>query len=211
MIKEKIENKELQRLIAMKCGKVSFEEVTDEEIEAIFDIAINSRLINGKESGITLDVLPFFKGLKRLIVSNYIISQEQLDMILSSLDLESITFSGVEFQDVTFERHEQLPRSIYFESCLNMPYVYPRVSNVRASGIEIDMTSIDFTKAKRVTIHESIIRNAHDLVDFDEIDSVDIDGSRLFDQEGNKKEEIKVSPKTRYTHQDRFMPYDRKF
>ena len=182
MIKEKIENEELKRLISYKCGK-SFEDVTEEDIAKIYDITLNSRLINGKESGITLDILELLKGLKRLSVLNYDVSQAELETMLGSLDLDSIKFSGVTFGDVSFEKYDRLPGYISFVSCFNMPVCYPKVEVVDASGVDIDFKSIDLSQARKIIIRESIITNAHDLTDFENIEGVDLDGSRLIDEE----------------------------
>ena len=208
MIKEKISNKELKRLIAFKSGKIDFEEVTEEDIMCIRDISLSSRLINGAESGIDLEVLKYFFSLERVRISNFEITDDVIQMLSELECLDTIEIVGCTFKDVDFTKLNGKLKRISFSKCEELPFKYPDVRDIRVIKSNIDFTNIDFTNVQNVFIQSSTIRNAHSLDDFCEIKKVNLDGTKLYDENGEEIKDIQVAEKTGYSHEEDVMLLD---
>ena len=192
MEKEEIrDNKELRRIIALKLGKMPYDELGAEDFEKIYEIALNARLINGRESGI-----------RRLKLSNYRITKEAISKVASLAGLIDLEIFGAEFEEgVTFEGLEHTLKSLRFYNCLQVDFKYPRLEEVWLNQTDIDFSKIDLQTARSLVIRNGNVRNICDLTDFPNLERVDLDGSIL--TKGNEKvDDIKVSSKTKYTHKE---------
>lgn len=201
MEKEEIrENKELKRIVALKLGKMPYEEISDENFNQVEEISLNTHLINGQESGIGVSAISLFPNLKRLKLSNYRITKEAIDVIASLAGLRDLEIFGAEFEKgITFEGLEHTLKSLRLYNCLEIDFPYPRLSEVWLSQTDIDFSKIDLQTARKISIRDGHIRNICDLTDFPNIESVNLDGSVLI-KDDEKVEDIKVSSKTMYTH-----------
>lgn len=198
MKKEKIESKQLQRIIALKTEKLDYSEVTDEDFDKITDISIDSRLLNGGASGISLDVISLFPNVTDIIVSNYELTQEDLNRLLElkqlrSIEIISCMFSDVDFSDFTDKR-------LSFTGCESLNFKYPSVKAIIIRGSRVNFECIDFKSATDIIIQESNIYNAHSLKDYPNIRSVNLDGSTLFSNYESKIPDIEVADETKYSH-----------
>lgn len=200
MYKEKINNVELQRLVALKCDKLDFADVTDEDIKKISNITLRGILINGNPSGIDLDCVESFPGLEKLSIYDYAITQDLINTLTELKQVKILEFGNCSFEDIDFENIQEKLSRIRFTGCESLPAKYPKTKKVQVAGSKIDFSSIDFKQVEDVAILESIVSNAHDLDEFSEIKSVNLDGSTLFNNEGNLISDIKVSENTVYTH-----------
>ncbi len=203
MEKEEIrDNKELRRIIALKLGKMPYDELGAEDFEKIYEIALNARLINGRESGISLDAISLFPNLRRLKLSNYRITKEAISKVASLAGLIDLEIFGAEFEEgVTFEGLEHTLKSLRFYNCLQVDFKYPRLEEVWLNQTDIDFSKIDLQTARSLVIRNGNVRNICDLTDFPNLERVDLDGSIL--TKGNEKvDDIKVSSKTKYTHKE---------
>ena len=194
------DNKELKRLVALKLGKLPDEELMAEDFSKVEEIALNTHLINGQESGISLDAISLFPNLKRLKLLNYRITKEAIDVIASLAGLRDLEIFGAEFEEgITFEGLEHTLKSLRFYNCLGIDFPYPRLDEVWLNQTDIDFSKIDLQTAKKILIRNGYIRNVCDLTDFPNIESINLDGSILI-KEDEKVEDIKVSSRTMYTH-----------
>lgn len=204
MEKEEIRNnKELKRIIALKIGKMPYDPISDEDFDMIEEIALNSRLINGKESGISLDAIALFRNLRKLKLSNYRITKEAIGTMASLAGLRELEIFGAEFEEgISFEALEQVLNSLKFYNCLEIGFQYPRVKDVWLNQTDIDFSKIDLQAARKIIIRNGHIRNIHDLTDFPNIETVNLDGSVLTTSNNEKVDDINVNSKTEYTHQE---------
>ena len=207
MLKEKITNPELKRYVALKWGKYYFDECTDEEIESIEELSISSKLINGKNSEIPLDVITLFPKLKYLNITRYNISQENLDSMMSIPSLEVLTFYNSEFSKTNFSKYEDIKCNINFKGCV-LPEKFPLMEYVHVEGSEINQKSIDFSKVKDLVLLNCNIRNAFSIKEYEQIESVNLDGSKIYDENGSIIYDIEVPDRTRYSHTDELYLYD---
>lgn len=204
------DNKELRKLVSLKLGKMPNEQISDDEFQKISEISLNSRLLNGQESGIGLDAISLFRNIKKLKLSNYKITQEAINAIASLECLEDLEIFGAEFdKDINWGNFGAAFKSLRFRNCLPINFAYPSVSNIWLDQTDIDFSRIDLQSAKRITILNGKILNAHDLTDFPNIESVNLDGSTLIGKDEKQIEEISVNPQTKYTHEKMVKLFDR--
>ena len=180
MLKEKITSLELQKYIAYKCNKLTFNDCTEEEIEKIEELSISSKLINGKKSGITLEIIENFHNLKILNITGFDISQEELNIIISLPQIDRITFFNSNFENASFSNFNNPKIKLEFRGCI-LPKVLPKLENIYIEGTEVDFKSIDFSYVKNLKITSSTIKNTFSLKEFSQIESVNLNGSRLYD------------------------------
>ena len=209
MKKERINNVNLRRLIALKCGKIDFEDVSDEEIEKISEITILGKKLNGEPTGITLDCLKLMNNIADLKLSDFILTPEDMDVLKQLEKLRSLQLSSCNLEEIT---EMSLPHGVSdfrITNCGKIKFKkYPEVSSIDISGSEIDMNSIDLDKVLDITILDSRIKNAKELTKFPAIRSVTIDGSILINKEGTIVDDIEVGENTVYTHLAQLETYD---
>lgn len=196
-----LENKKLRKIIAIKLGKMPYEEISSNDLEKITEITLNARLLNGAESGIILDSLALFPNLKKLKLSNYRISPKAIELVSSLQFLEDLEIFGAEFEkDINFAPLEQQLLKLKFYNCLPITFAYPKINEIWLSNTDIDFSVIDLSRAKKITILNSTIKNIHDLTDFSNIENINFDGSTFMDANNEPVSEISVNEKTQYTH-----------
>ena len=207
MLKEKITSLELQKYIAYKCNKLTFNDCTEEEIEKIEELSISSKLINGKKSGITLEIIENFHNLKILNITGFDISQEELNIIISLPQIDRITFFNSNFENASFSNFNNPKIKLEFRGCI-LPKVLPKLENIYIEGTEVDFKSIDFSYVKNLKITSSTIKNTFSLKEFSQIESVNLNGSRLYDINESIIYDISVPSSTKYSHTDKLYLYD---
>lgn len=208
MKKEEIESNELKRLIALKAGKIDFEDVTDEELEQVRDIVLNAYLINGKKSDISLDAITLFPNLERLRIVNFEITDEVIEKLASLERLSSLEILGATFSDVDFSKLSKKLENINFTNCTSLPFKYPEVRNVAVTRCGIDFKNINFGVAENILIQNSIANNAHNLDDYTNIKRINLDGTVLYDEQEKILEDILVAVNTQYSHEKETRYYD---
>lgn len=202
-IEELKDNKELNKIVALKAGKMPYEAITAEDFEKVEEINLNSRLINGEESGISIEAIRLFPNLRKLRLSNYKITKEAIEIMASLAGLRELEIFGAEFEeDINFGSLEHCLKSLRFHNCLEVCFPYPSLEEIWLSGTDIDFCRIDLQTAKRIIIRNGSIQNACDLTDFPNIESINFDGSNLIGEDGKKLSDVKVNEKTQYTHKD---------
>ena len=154
--------------------------------------------MNGRPSGITLDLIDLFPNLAELSISNFEISQEDIDRIESLEQLKSIIVSRCFFKDV--ELSALSGKKISFVGCESLGVKLPQLKAVVVRGSKIDFSCIDLDSATDIIIEESNIYNVKSLKDYPNIRSVNFDGSTLFSNFEDKVLDIEVSDQTTYSH-----------
>lgn len=202
-IEELMQNNELNKIVALKVGKMPYEPITEGDFAKVEEINLNARLINGKESGISLEAVSLFPNLRKLRLSNYRINKEAIETMASLAGLKDLEIFGAEFEEgIDFTSLAHSLKSLKFYNCLEVSFPYPSLEEVWLSNTDIDFCSVDLQSARRIIIRNANVRNACDLTDFPNIESINFDGSNLIGEDGEKLSDIKVSEKTQYTHKD---------
>lgn len=209
-MKEKINNFELQRLIAFKCNKLDFKDVTDDEIKQITELSLRGRLVNGKKSGIEVNDVILFSNLISLTISDMEINQECILNLLKLKDLKKIEIIGCIFDNVDFSILQEKDINICFIGCEELPFKYPYQKEINVKGCKLDFNNIDFSTIEYLSVTESTIINAHNLDQYDNIKAVNIDASVLMDSKGKQVSDIKVSGNTQYSHFEKILQFDKR-
>lgn len=203
-------NEQLYRLIAMKLNKNPNEKIAPEELLKIESISLNAINFDRSPSGIELSAISLFPCLKKLTLSNYFISQADLNSIISLKNLESLKFFKADFaKDLDFSDFIGGLKHLMFDSCGKIEFDYPALSEICLTQTDIDFSRINLSKASSITITNGKISNVSDLTDFPNISSVNLDGSILYRADGEKVESIKVSTETKYSCKHEVRLYDR--
>lgn len=200
MKKEKINNIQLQRLVALKCNKLDFEDVTDDDLYKIQEITIQGKLINGRMSGIDLESIQIFPNLIRLAISDFEIKRQFIQDLVQLKKLKILEFIRCSFEEVDFGQIEENVSDIRFTGCKSLNFRYPKIKSINITGSEIDFEKIDFSTVEYINIIESNIKNVCDLTQFSNITRVNLDASILIGKGGEILQDIKVPEGTQYTH-----------
>lgn len=201
-MKEKITNPELQRQITSKFHKLSFEDVSEEEIAILDDITLRKTLYTGEETKVQLSDILLFPQIKRVLIDGYDILPEEMEMIMSQGCLEKIQFNLCRFQKVDFSQLEQLPQLIWFCYCKNLPKNYWKNGKINIDRMRVDFDQIDFSKVDDVTIKNSKIVNVHSLQEFQNLKYMILDFSELYNRRKRMVKNVKVYPTCIYSHQE---------
>ena len=200
MRKEKISSAEFKRLVALKVNKLSYEDVTEDDFDRVSDLVFKATSFNGDKTDIDLGWISLFPNISRLRIIGFEINQDIIDMLSKQVNLTMLEFALCQIGEVSFKGLNGKLKSVGFTDCGSLNFKYPEVSVVSVSKSEIDFNNIVFDKVKGIDILDSIIRNGHSLKMYPEIQRVELDGTKIYDQKGNEIQDIEVSDMTKYSH-----------
>lgn len=198
---EKITSQELKRLIALKSNKLSFDDVTEEDLDGITELVFNSKSFNGEDTGITLDMIALFPNLEDIRLIGFEVDKDVMEILAGQQGLKSVAFAKCKLNDVDFECLNGRLKRVGFTKCGKLDFKYPEVPYVNVQGSEIDFNNIDFGKVKGIHILNSVIKNGRSLTDFKDIESVVLDGTKIFIDD-ELQEDIEVHKGTKYSHKN---------
>lgn len=199
---EKIDNKGLIKRILERLHKADDTNFSVDELVKIEDIAFTKKLVNGKDTGISIDNIFLFKNLRCLTLRNYSLTMEDFLNISNHPAIEDVSFLECAFDDIDFDNLPRIPEMLKFLNCPNLPLKFPRVKKVMIGSCEIDFTSIDFDSSTSIIIQNSKVKNVHNLNQYDNILEVNLDGSELIQEDGETVADISVSEKCKYSHRE---------
>lgn len=199
--KENRDNKELVKTILASLKKSDDETFSQEELATIEDIVFTQVLANGKYTGISLEDAFLFENLKTITLKNYNLSSRDLKVICEHPKLQEISFLGCTFEEASFDEISKHPEILKFIFCSKLPKKFPAVDKVLVAFSNLDFNSIDFSKATIIKVKNSEISNARDLDEFSNLVEVNLDGSTLTKDNGEKVEDITVGKACIYSHE----------
>lgn len=207
---EKIKSKELKRQIALRIGKLNFEDVTEEDFDEISELTLNFKSINGKKTDINLNVLEFFPYLKKIRIIDFDINQEDICKINKLECVEVLEFSRCKFNKINFDVIEERLKKIDFSECGELAFKYPKVKNILINMCEIDFEFVDLEAVQKIYVFDSVIKNLPDLSKYKDLEKVIFDGSKIIDANGKEIEDALISEHTEYSHKANVEKIDRK-
>lgn len=199
MRKEKITSQELKRLIALKANKLSYDDVSEEDFDEITELVLKSTTFNGENTGIDLNCIALFPNIEMVRVIGFDIEQEVIDVLTNQLRLHGVEFSKCKMGKVSFEGLNGRLKRVDFTECGRLDFKYPEVQNINVVSSEVDFNNIDFEKVKGISIIDSVIRNGKSLTEFEDIERVVLDGTKIYAGD-EEKTDIEVSKNTKYSH-----------
>lgn len=205
---EEIKSEDLKRLLAVKSCKLDFKDVTEDDLRSIKEINLSGKRFDGTKSDIDLEIISLLPSIEMLGISDFHISQEIVDRIIKNRNLYSLeftdcTFDHIDFGDINPDFNLRL-KGIKF-----IPFKYPKLRKINIAGSIVDFGCFDLTDAEILNILDSKVFCIKDLDDFDNLRSVNFDGSTLYGENEKIIPEIKVSKDTTYSHRKNMSLYNR--
>ena len=209
MKKEEITSKELKQCICLKTGKLNFSEVTDEYIENITEIDLRGIKFNGEETDVILAELDAFPNLNGLLISHFDLKVEDIDAISRQDKLRVVQFSSCDFENIETINLPNLD-VLVFVGCTDMGKLkMPKSRVLRVIGSELNFDGVDVNNIEKLLIQNSLVNNFTSLDSKDNLIEVNLDGSTLYDKDGNLVKDVKVKPEISFSYEDEFLPEDR--
>ncbi len=209
MKKEEITSKELKQCICLKTGKLNFSEVTDEDIENITEIDLRGIKFNGEETDVILAELDAFPNLNGLLISHFDLKVEDIDAISRQDKLRVVQFSSCDFENIETINLPNLD-VLVFVGCTDMGKLkMPKSRVLRVIGSELNFDGVDVNNIEKLLIQNSLVNNFTSLDSKDNLIEVNLDGSTLYDKDGNLVKDVKVKPEISFSYEDEFLPEDR--
>lgn len=209
MKKEEITSKELKQCICLKTGKLNFSEVTDEDIENITEIDLRGIKFNGEETDVILAELDAFPNLNGLLISHFDLKMEDIDAISRQDKLRVVQFSSCDFENIETINLPNLD-VLVFVGCTDMGKLkMPKSRVLRVIGSELNFDGVDVNNIEKLLIQNSLVNNFTSLDSKDNLIEVNLDGSTLYDKDGNLVKDVKVKPEISFSYEDEFLPEDR--
>lgn len=200
MRKEMITSSELKRLIALKANKLSYDDVTEEDFDEITELVFNVASFNGEKTGVDLNWVSLFPNIEKVRIIGFAIDQSTLDVFSEQIRLSNIDFVKCQMEDISFENLNGKLKRVSFSDCGVLDFKYPEVPYITISNSEIDFSNIEFGKVKGIQILNSVIRNGRNLIEFDNIEHITLDGTQVFGEDEKEMEDIEIPNKTKYSH-----------
>ena len=100
---EEIKSEDLKRLLAVKCCRLDFKDVTENDLEKIQEINLSGKRVDGSRSDIDLDVINMLPNLGVVGISNFHIDQHAIDMLLRLKRLSTLDFIDCDFDNIEFK------------------------------------------------------------------------------------------------------------
>ena len=209
MKKEEITSKELKQCICLKTGKLNFSEVTDEDIENITEIDLRGIKFNGEETDVILAELDAFPNLNGLLISHFDLKVEDIDAISRQDKSRVVQFSSCDFENIETINLPNLD-VLVFVGCTDMGKLkMPKSRVLRVIGSELNFDGVDVNNIEKLLIQNSLVNNFTSLDSKDNLIEVNLDGSTLYDKDGNLVKDVKVKPEISFSYEDEFLPEDR--
>ena len=207
---EKIQSEELKRQVTLRARKLSFKDVTEEDLDRISEITLNAKSFDGEKTNIELSVLEIFKNLKKVRLIGFDITKEGIDEISKLEHLEMLEFVKCKVEDVSFELLQEKLERIYFSECGELLFKYPKVRNIIVNMCRVDFRNVDLEEVQAIHIINSVIKNLPDLSKYLNLKKVNFDGSKIIDESGMEVVDISVPEKIEYSHKKSIEKIDRK-
>lgn len=206
---EKIKNEELKRQIALRVGKLSFDDVTEEDLDCITELTLSMKSMSGEKNEIDLSTLELFSALRKVRVIGFGIDQNEIDIVSKLECLEVLEFSKCKFGEVSFKGIEERLKRIDFSDCGELAFEYPKVINLLINQCNVDFSRISLVGVQNIYLLESVVKNLPDLREYPELRNVNLDGTTVLDENGESVKEIVVSDTTKLSHKEKVEKIDR--
>ena len=188
---------------------MNFSEVTDEDIENITEIDLRVIKFNGEETDVILAELDAFPNLNGLLISHFDLKEEDIDAISRQDKLRVVQFSSCDFENIETINLPNLD-VLVFVGCTDMGKLkMPKSRVLRVIGSELNFDGVDVNNIEKLLIQNSLVNNFTSLDSKDNLIEVNLDGSTLYDKDGNLVKDVKVKPEISFSYEDEFLPEDR--
>lgn len=195
MNKNDVKSQELRATIAMKLGKFSYSEVTDEELKEVKDIILRKYKFNGEDTGIDVSELLNLPNLQAVTLGDFEITDSDIEILAKLESLERIQFSNCDFSSVRNKLPNEELLVVTLSGCTS-----PENMNVSAAkylkilGSEVDFNKLNIEDLEQLVIQNSEVINFTSLVGKTAARTINLDGSNVYAPNGQEVEDIETEP-----------------
>ena len=208
MKKEKIKSQELRQQIMLRLNEIDYDDVTDEGLDRIKYMIFNFRAINGERVDIALEEILMFSGLENIKIGNTEVTQELIDVLNLLPELKSIEFVKCRIRAVEFKELMYKLKKLKLTCCEEVNFKYPKIKELLVFKSNINFKDVDIDRLEVIQILGSIVKNARILEDAKLLKRVSLDGTQLFDENGNIIKDLILDKEIEYSHKEEIELYD---
>ena len=208
MKKEKIKSQELRQQIMLRLNEIDYDDVTDEGLDRIKYMNFNFRAINGERVDIALEEILIFSGLENIKIGNTEVTQELIDVLNLLPELKSIEFVKCRIRAVEFKELMYKLKKLKLTCCEEVDFKYPKIKELLVFKSNINFKDVDIDRLEVIQILGSIVKNARILEDAKLLKRVSLDGTQLFDENGNIIKDLILDKEIEYSHKEEIELYD---
>ena len=185
MGKENINSNELKKNICLKTGHFEFDEVSEEDLGRVTEIALRGVKFNGEPTDVNLKELAELYNLTDLLLSTVTLNKELLEnlrqlklksfqLVNSRLEEDTVIDFGDEIDRVDIKSTEGIEKA---------RIVSPQ--SLFISDSKVDFSKLDLSRARNIYLQDCVIIGYEDPSKFESLEYINFDGSTVEDKEGN--------------------------
>lgn len=194
----KIENEQLIKILSYNLDKYDDNNFTTEELNSIENIRFDKKLINGKDTHLSIEAITLFKNLKSITLAYYDITDKDIELLNNS-QLINISFMSCDLSNIDLKFNRTLNQLFFYDS--KLPLNLPQVTDLHIMNCDVYFETIDFKSLEMFKAETSTIYNVKDLVEYSQIKYIIFTNTDLVLPDGTQTDDIKVGDNCSYTHQ----------
>lgn len=188
-----------KRLLEILQDILDKEEISENDLKKINDLTLNKKKLNGLENDIELTELKYFSNLKTLMIANFKVDAQIIEIINNQKSLLAVQFSRCEFENII--PVNQNIKYLIVDGCQNFNYnLINNNETIKIIGEKIEISSPNnLNKTKELFLQNCDVEKSENLCYCQNLNSLNLDGSKF--EEGIRKKlnkNIQISYKEQY-------------
>ena len=178
---------------------LEIEEITENDLKKIENISLNKKMLNGKENDIELKEIERIPNLKTIVISNFEINSQILEILNNHKKLEIIQFSRCKFREI-IPINKNI-KYIVIDKCQD--FKLNLINNnkiVRIIDAKVELSGGEnLNRTKELYLQKCEIQNSIKLCEYLKLKILNLDGSK-FEKDiiNNISKNVKLSWKDTY-------------
>ena len=191
-----IESRKLKEILQ---NILEIEEITENDLKKIENISLNKKKLNGKENDIELKEIEKIPNLKTIVISNFEINNQILEILNNHKKLGIVQFSRCKFREI-IPINKNI-KYIVIDKCQD--FKWDLINNneiVRIIDAKVEFSGREnLNKTKELYLQKCAIQNSIKLCEYPKLKVLNLDGSK-FEKDiiNNMSKNIKLSWKDTY-------------
>jgi hypothetical protein len=205
-----IKNKDLLRSLKFACGKFKdADELTEEDLEKIYELNINELSVTGRNSEIDLKEVPELPNLRRLSLKNFVISDDEIEFINKNKRLIDLSFDRCVFDSRKSYIASTTLKALSMRYCDNISalrYIAPE--RLRILGMDrVNVAAIrGIERVNYLNLQSSRIYRLDALRRCPELKELHLDGADYSPTDEEYIEVIQKNPRIKVTREEYYQP-----
>ena len=205
-----IKNGELKRVLKFACGKFKdSDELTEEDLERIYELNLNQISVTGKKYDIDLSEIPDLPNLRKLSLKNFVVEDEELDFINKNQKLVDLSFDRCMFDTRTKVLLNQELKSLSMRYCDNIGGIrFLAPDNLKIIGMDrVNVARIKgLENVKYLNLQSSRIYGLESVTRCKDLQELNLDGADYSPRDLEYAEVLKNSQRVKVSMEDEYHP-----